>query len=135
MGQTTEQLLTGYYAAWQPDNADSILANFTEDAMFEDLAFEASFSGHAQIRSFIELTYSGIPDFKVEPTSIVAGVDCAAAQWTMSGTHAGDLPGLPATGKVFSVRASSVIALRDQLIRSIHDYWNPETFKRCVGLA
>ena len=69
----SRELIEQYYAAWQPGNADAILAFFTEDAVFEDLAFEARFEGPDQIRAFIDLTYSGIPDFAVKPTHIVVG--------------------------------------------------------------
>ena len=128
------EFIADYYAAWQPDNADELLSYFSERALFEDLAFEARFVGLAEIKSFIELTYSGIPDFRVSPTHIVAGEGGAAAQWVMRGTHSGDLPGMPATGRSFEVRASSLVRLESNLITGIYDYWNPETFKKSVGL-
>jgi len=130
----SRELIEQYYAAWQPGNADSILAFFTEDAVFEDLAFEARFEGPDQIRAFIDLTYSGIPDFAVKPTHIVVGDGSAAAEWVMSGTHQGDLPGLPRTGQAFALRASSVITLSEERIAVMNDFWNPDAFRRLVGL-
>ncbi|MCV6638892.1 ester cyclase [Candidatus Albibeggiatoa sp. nov. NOAA] len=123
-----EQLLTQYYASWSTGNPDNVIQFFTQDAVFEDLAFEAKFVGLDAIRSFAVLTYSGVPDFKVVPTQIVAGDNSAAASWVMSGTHTGDLPNLPASQKRFEVRASSIITLKDDLIFDIKDYWNPNSF-------
>ncbi|WP_353570379.1 ester cyclase [Candidatus Albibeggiatoa sp. nov. BB20] len=124
-----EQLLKQYYAAWGTGNPENVIQFFTNNAVFEDLAFGAKFVGIDEIRSFVVLTYSGVPDFKVEPTQIVAGDNnSAAASWVMSGTHIGDLPNLPASQKRFEVRASSIITLKNELIFDIKDYWNPNTF-------
>ncbi len=134
MKTPTEQFLRSYYASWTPANPELVLSHFNETATFEDLAFAARFEGRAEIESFILLTYSGVPDFRVEPTNLFVSGDRAGVEWVMSGTHAGDLPGLPATGKRFEVRASSIIQLRDDLIESMVDYWNLDTFRRSVGL-
>lgn len=126
--------LRRYYAAWSTQDADAVMQFFRPDSVFEDLAFEAKFEGIDQIRSFVDLTYAGVPDFRVVPESIVSNGVSAAAAWIMAGTHSGDMPGLPATGKTFEVRASSVVTFRDERILKIVDYWNPIAFQRCVGL-
>ena len=134
MSTVSDTIIKDYYAAWKPGNQDAILGFFTNDAAFEDFAFQARFDGRDQILSFITMTYAGIPDFRVVPTQIVVGTGGAAARWLMTGTHAGDLPGLPATGKRFEVHASSVIEMEGPLICGMFDYWNPDAFRACVGL-
>ena len=134
MKQTASDILTQYYSAWTSGNTNTVLNFFADDAVFEDLGFEAKFKGKEQIKAFAELTYAGVPDFAVEPITIIGDNHRAAASWVMSGTHKGDLPGLPATGKRFKVRATSIIEFHNQLILKIEDYWNPIAFKRSVGL-
>lgn len=133
--QETLEFLQRYYESWGRSDPDLVASFFTADGVFEDLAFAAKFEGKDGVRSFVELTYAGVPDFKVVPTRVVVEGDKAAAAWTMTGTHSGDLPGLPATGKSFEVRASSIIVLTDGAISEIVDYWNPLEFKAQVGLA
>ena len=131
-----EGLLRDYYQAWSRQDVDSVLKFFTDESIFEDLAFAEKFQGLDQIRYFVDLTYAGSPDFRVVPTQIIVGDAMAAAAWTMSGIHVGDYPGLPATGKRFEVRASSIINFdQDNNIKSIVDYWNPVEFQRSVGLS
>ncbi|MFG0267645.1 MAG: nuclear transport factor 2 family protein [Rhodopirellula sp. JB055] len=131
-----ESRLREYYAAWSRQDADGVLAFFAPNSTFEDLAFAAEFEGLDQIRSFVDLTYAGSPDFEVHPTQIIVAKKTAAAAWTMQGTHSGDLPGLPATEKAFQVRASSIVNFDDNgQILSIVDYWNPLEFRASVGLA
>jgi len=53
----------------------------------------------------------------------------------MSGTHKGDFPGMPATGKRFSsVRGSTIIEVQTGKFRRNSDYWDAATFMRQVGL-
>ncbi|MEM7049801.1 MAG: ester cyclase [Acidobacteriota bacterium] len=127
--------IQSYYQAWGTGDPQQVAAFFTADCVFEDLAFAARFEGHAGVRQFVEITFAGVPDFSITPTAVVVDEGQAAAAWTMTGTHAGDLPGLPATSKPFTVRASSIIELQDDRIRRIVDYWSPLDFMRQVGLA
>ena len=129
-----EKYLHEYYQAWSSQNADAVMEFFTEESTFEDLAFAVKFAGLEQIRSFVDLTYAGSPDFHIQPTQIIVDKDKAAATWTMSGTHSGDFPGLPATGKHFQVRAVSIVKFEGQKIKEMTDYWNLLDFQRSVGL-
>ncbi|GAB4189661.1 MAG: hypothetical protein Tsb002_16890 [Wenzhouxiangellaceae bacterium] len=126
-------LLKRYYAAWGTGDADAVCGFFTADCVFEDLAFEARFQGRDGVREFARITYAGVPDFQVDPVSIIVEGEQAAAMWVMSGTHAGDLPNLPASGQRFSVRASSIIRLRSGQIESMIDFWNPVQFQKAVA--
>lgn len=130
-----EQRLRQYYDAWSRQDIDAVMGFFTDASSFEDLGFAYKFEGLEQIRSFVELTYAGSPDFRIQPTKIIVGDGAAAAAWTMSGTHSGDYPGLPATGKRFRVRAASIINFDGDRIKTVVDYWNLFEFKRSVGLA
>ena len=129
-----EKRLRDYYTAWTEIEPEKVIAFFANEASFEDLAFEAKFEGLEAIRSFVDLTYSGVPDFRVVPKQIVVNGSHAAASWVMSGTHSGDLPGMPATGRNFEVRASSIIQTQGDQILQIIDYWNPVSFQKAVGL-
>jgi steroid delta-isomerase-like uncharacterized protein len=46
---------------------------------------------------------NAIPDLHFELQEMISENDKVAVRWTMSGTHKGDLPQLPATGKKFSI--------------------------------
>ena len=57
-----------------------------------------------------------------------------ATEWVMTGTHSGELPGIPATGKSFSVRGVSIADLREGKISRNTDYYNLVSFLQQVGL-
>ena len=78
----TADLLGRYYEAWGTGDPDKVLAFFSDESVFEDLAFEARFEGAEAIRSFAVMTYAGVPDFRVEPHTVVANGRHAGASWT-----------------------------------------------------
>ncbi len=45
----------------------------------------------------------GIPDLHAHEESIFAEGDLVATRWTITGTHAGTMMGIPATGKPISI--------------------------------
>jgi predicted ester cyclase len=68
-------------------------------------------------RSFVERAFAAIPDFKYELKSRFAAGRWAVIEWVMSGTHKGDLPGIPATGKRSSlIRGSTILELESRKI-------------------
>lgn len=134
MSTDVRVLIESYYAAWSRQDPEAVMKFFSESSIFEDLAFAAKFEGMVQIRSFVDLTYAGAPDFRVVPSNIAVDGSKFAAEWVMTGTHSGDMPGLPATGKRFEVRAISMAQLEGSTIMRINDYWSPLDFQRSVGL-
>ena len=102
---------------------------FTTDAIFEDLAFGVQFEGHEGVRQFAAITFQGAPDFRIEVEDVLVEGDRAAASLIMRGTHEGDMPGAPADGKAFEIRACSQIIMRDMKIHRMVDYWNLDTLR------
>lgn len=51
---------------------------------------------------------NAFPDLRFDIQEMVEEAQTVVVSWTMSGTHLGDLPDLPATGKSFSVTGITV---------------------------
>jgi steroid delta-isomerase-like uncharacterized protein len=56
--------------------------------------------------------HTAIPDFRVEIFDGFSTSEMAAVECEITGTQRGDLPYLPATGKSFRIRASSILVLQ-----------------------
>ncbi len=135
MAVSVERVLEGWARAWSSHDLEQLLALFTDDCTYEDVTFGVINRGKAQLRAFAEGVFAGVPDFTVEITSRVVAGDRAAMEWLMSGTHRGDFPGMPATGKRFAgLRGVTVLELEGGKIRRNSDYWDAATAMRQVGL-
>jgi predicted ester cyclase len=51
----------------------------------------------------------------------------------MTGTQQGDMPGMPATKKRFSVRGATILETERGLIRRCRDYWDMAAFLKQLG--
>jgi len=85
------------------------------------------------LRKFAEFWLSVAPDFKVDLAKRFETDHWAAGEWTMSGTQKSDMPNLPATGKSFSIRGSTVMELEHGKIRRCSDYWDMAAFLKQLG--
>jgi len=132
-----DRLVDEWATAWSSaENGDPerVVALFADDCVFEDVTFGVVARGKDELRNFVSGAFAAIPDFTYRVTSRFATRQSAAIEWVMSGTHKGDFPGMPATGKRFStVRGSSILELDAGKIRRQSDYWDAATFMREVG--
>jgi steroid delta-isomerase-like uncharacterized protein len=131
----SERVFIQWAAAWSSQDPQKLLPLFTDDCFFEDVTFNVVSRGKEELRGFANGAFAAVPDFKIEVTRQFATDQWATVEWVMSGTHKGDFPGLPGTGKRFSsVRGSSVFELKGGKIRRESDYWDAATFMKQVGL-
>jgi steroid delta-isomerase-like uncharacterized protein len=123
-------------AAWSsPGNAEKLVSLFTDDCVFEDVTFGVVARGKDELRSFANSAFAAVPDFNYGLRRWFAASQWAVIEWVMSGTHQGDFPGMPATGKRFSsVRGSTILELDAGKIRRESDYWDAATFMKQLGL-
>jgi steroid delta-isomerase-like uncharacterized protein len=129
-----EGVLEGWAAAWSSHDAEKVLALFTDDCVYEDVTFAVVTRGKEELRAFVNGAFAAVPDIAFELTNRFAAGQFASMEWIMSGTHAGDFPGLPATGKRFSVRGAAIVELQGGQIKRNADYWDAATFMKQVGL-
>jgi len=133
-----DRMLDDCAIAWSSGSSNDpelVLALFADECVFEDFTFGVVVRGKEELRSFVNGAFAAIPDFKYGLRSRFATSQWAVIEWVMSGTHKGDLPGIPATGKRFSsVRGSTILELEAGKIRRESDYWDSATFMNQVGL-
>lgn len=135
MTQENVRLIEQAAALQSAHDADKLAALYLEDAVFEDIPFEAVARGHAEMKAFWRATWASMPDFTMKLVSTVADDRRGGAEWIMTATHSGDFLDYPATGKSFSLRAASIAEFSNGRIIHWADYWSLSTFKEQVGLA
>ena len=87
------------YAAWNAHDADAVAAVFAEDAVLREAGRAEEIRGRAAIRARAAALLTAFPDFRLERIVLVIDGERHADRWVMTGTHRGDLFGIPATGR------------------------------------
>ena len=124
-----------WVTAWNAHSPDQMAELFTDDGVYEDLAFEFVMQGKRGVAAWVTITLAGAPDAHAELIYALQDGDRAAAQWIFSGTHTGAWgPDLPPTGKPFSLPVASLFEVEGDRIRRVGDYYNLATWLRQVGL-
>jgi steroid delta-isomerase-like uncharacterized protein len=96
-----DRMFDDWAAAWSHHDVEKLVSLCTDDCVYEDVTMGAVNRGKAEMKSFANAVFAAFPDFKIQLMSGFTAGNWAGAEWTMSGTHQGDLPGIPATGKSF----------------------------------
>jgi steroid delta-isomerase-like uncharacterized protein len=129
-----ERTIRDWAACWSAHDMTRLLQLFTEDVVYEEVAMGVANRGSAELRAFGEGFFSGFPDVTFElQSSFTNGIN-GGAEWVMRGTHIGDLPAMPATGKRVEVRGASIFEFSGDRIRRCADYWDTATFLKQLGL-
>jgi steroid delta-isomerase-like uncharacterized protein len=129
-GVFAQQLLD----AWNTRDAERVVELLTDDHTYEDVTFAIVNHGPTETRRFFQGAYAAFPDLHFTLSGTAGDAECCAMEWTMTGTHNGDMPGLPATGKPFTVRGVTILELAGDKICAVRDYWDLSTLLRQVGL-
>jgi steroid delta-isomerase-like uncharacterized protein len=127
-------LLAEWAAAYNSGNPDQVLALFTDDAVWEEVAIGLVARGPDEIQAHLARVFTASPDITFTVTSGFVAGDRAAVEWTVSGTYTADFPGLPpARGQPFAFRGASLFTLADGKIRHYTEYWDAYTFLVQLG--
>jgi len=119
-----KDIFAAYIASWSTHDPEQVASFFTDDCVFEDMAFNVTMHGKEEVQQFVATTLAAYPDFAMEMTFGFGSGDVFASEWVMTGTHTGDLYGAPATRRRFSVRGASITRFEDGRMKHHTDYWS-----------
>jgi steroid delta-isomerase-like uncharacterized protein len=131
---THERVLDDWGRYWSSHDMPRLLELFTDDVVYEDVTMGVTNRGKTELRTFGEGFFVGFPDVTFEVTSRFATETQGGLEWVMRGSHQGDLPGMPATGKHVEVRGASIVGFADGRISRCSDYWDMAAFLKQLGL-
>ncbi len=84
-------------------------------------------------RRRVAYTRGAFPDVHFDVRETIAAPDRAAIRWVMTGTHLGDLPQLPATGKSFAIEGMTFYYFEDARIRAHRQAFDQLGFLKQIG--
>ena len=129
-------LLGEWAAAVNSGDVDRVLALFTEDGLWEEVAIGLAARGPDEIGVHLDRLFTAVPDITFDVSSSFMAGDRAVTEWTVSGTYSSDFPGLPpAAGQRFSFRGASVFELADGKIQRYTEYWDAYGFLVQLGAS
>ncbi len=126
----SSDLVQREFAAWNSHDPDKVASFYTDDVVYEDVAFGLKAHGRAELRKMAADFFANVPDLKLEAVNSTSMGNRGSVEWVFSGTDTG----LYKTGKKFSVRGASIYELRGGKFSANRDYYDSASIMRQVGL-
>ena len=92
-----EVRLDGVVAAHNSHDPSAVAAHFTPDGVVRIVPTGDTVQGHEQITAFFEANLRAFPDWQLERRGVYDCADGTWMEWTITGTHADEFMGHPAT--------------------------------------
>ena len=135
-GRTTMGLHE-FVEAWNARDPEAIAAQYTPDGVRHQFALpEARLAGRDAIAQGVGAIIHAVPDASLEVRSQSIGQDGrVTVEWTFTGTHQNDFPGMPASGAHMSLPVISLFTLTgDELVSEERVYWDMATLMAAAGV-
>jgi steroid delta-isomerase-like uncharacterized protein len=88
---------------WNGHDLDAIDEFIAENHVDHDPARAETPGGPAGMREFVEMYLGAFPDTHIEIDDVIAEGDLVVIRWHATGTHDGELMGIPPSGKPIEV--------------------------------
>jgi steroid delta-isomerase-like uncharacterized protein len=113
-------------AAWNRGDADGAVAYAVDDLLWRDIALPMPLHGREALKQALQGYMNAFPDLHVEVTSQTLQGGRLAQEWTATGTHRGELMGIPPTGRASKVYGATVTVFDEEAhVIEGSMYWNP----------
>ena len=121
-------------SAWNSHDIDKMVSYYTDDCIYDNAGLGVVSHGKKELKEYFVNLFNIFPDARFEMNSYFRSGDWGAGEWTMSGTHSGNSPGIPATGKNILNKGALIEQYRNGKIYRHTDYWNMVEFLQQIGM-
>jgi steroid delta-isomerase-like uncharacterized protein len=122
-------------AALNHGDTEAVVSTTVEDVIWRDVAFPMALHGRDALRAAIDGYRAAMPDLRLEFTSTTFEEPRLAIEWTATGSHQGDLMGLPPTGRAIKTYGATIVTFdEDGFAIEGMTYWNALETMRQLGM-
>ena len=134
MSAADEAVVRRFYEEMNNDRKLELASElFTADHKFHDPQIQAA-DGPDAVAETVKVYQEGV-DGHWEIEDIFSAGDKVTVRWTGSGTHVGEVNGIPPTGKKIAVDAISVHRIADGKIAETWEVWDTLGFLQQLGVV
>lgn len=134
MRATIRRAIDAQDAAFNRHDPAGVAAVYAPDAVMHDQAAGGALAGRDALEEYVGGYLQAFPDFAWERMGLEIDGSIGVEQWRVTGTHDGDLPGLPATHRRVSIEGCSVLHFGDDgLVHEEENYWDEAAMLRQLG--
>ena len=107
--------------------------DYAEHAVVEDSMFAQPIVGRAAILARKNMGFAAVSNPQIAVTNRIAIGNQVTVEWVATGNHTGDLPGLPATGRAYTLSGVTVVIRENGKIVREAIYYDVANLYRQLG--
>ena len=111
--------------AWRRLDAETLVADYADDAVVESPVAGGATQGRDQIRQVFQTYFVAFPDLRMDVEAVLVDDQRAAVMATFTGTDRGGFMGMPATGRQVTIPVVFLYEFKDGKIvrdRRVYDF-------------
>jgi len=115
-------------------NMNALQHDYSDGAVVEDSMHREAFVGRDAIMARKDMITTAASNANITVTNRIVIGNQVTAEWVATGIHSGDLPGLPASGRPFSIRGVTVVIRENDKIVREALYYDVNELRRQLGI-
>ena len=123
------------YVAWVNGDSSKVDALSESVDVYNPGLSDSEVHGRAAYNSYIQELRAGLPDFHFAEDLAVSRGDVVIVEFTITGTHDGELKGIPATGRQLKLQGMEKFHVVDGKISEMHAYFDTREIPEQLGLT
>jgi steroid delta-isomerase-like uncharacterized protein len=121
------------YDAFNSGEVDSLDDIVAADVVDHDPQNPRAAEGRDGLKQQIAMYREAFPDLHLEVEDQIAEGEMVVSRWTATGTHQGDLPGIPASGKSTTVTGIGIDRFEDGMVVEVWGNWDTLGMLQQIG--
>ena len=126
--------MQGLIDALNAHDAAQMSLYWTDDIVYDFVAQPPALNGKQEVEAFFEALFQGIPDFHGVQTRILVSGNIMVTEAMVTGTHSGELSGIPATGSSLQLLALHIWEFEGDKINRATEYLDMASTLMQMGL-
>jgi len=132
--QENLEIIKRQFEALNSHDLDHIVSMQDEGFVWENDVLPNAVLGREITKQTFQMYFHGIPDLHYEAVQMLASGDYVTVRWTASGTHKGELMGVPPTNRRVEVNGCGVYELKNGKITHLWSYWDTGYLMKQLGV-
>jgi steroid delta-isomerase-like uncharacterized protein len=132
--QDNVRIVRESWAAWNSHDIEGLMKILDEKHVWETDTLPAAVVGRDGYRQAMQMYFTAFPDLQFRIDQLLPSGDHVVTQYTATGTHNGDLMGIPPTQRRAEVHGCTVTEIRNGKVVRSCVYWDTGHLLRQLGV-
>lgn len=123
------------YVAWLNGDSSKLEALAESVDVYNPGLSDGEVHDRAAYDAYVRELRTGLPDFRFTEELTLTRDDLVIVEFSITGTHEGDLKGIPPTGRSLELRGMETFRVVDGQIQEMHAYFDTREIPEQLGLT